>query len=94
VLDCPMSDHLPILLEISWLSPKPPSRTVTRRSYKHFSPSEFNDDLSKILSVLDIFDNVDDKVSLFTSFFIEILDLHALLKTVRIKKHCAKSIRR
>ena len=99
VLDCSISDHLPILLEISWLSPKPLSRTVTRRSYKHFSPSEFNDDLSQIpWSVLDIFDDVDDKVSLFNSFFIEFLDFHAPLKTIRIKKHCApwisKSIRR
>ena len=99
VLDLPISDHLPILLDIHCKVPKPPPPSlVTRRSYKNFSKSDFEKDLSFVpWSILDIFDNPDDKVHIFNALFLDVLDMHAPLKTVRVKRNPApwvtKSIR-
>ena len=40
-------------------------------------------------SIIDAFDDPDDKVDAFNSLFIEVLDMHAPLKTVnvRVKKN-------
>ena len=89
VLDFAMSDHLPIMLLLDWSSPSKPRETISRRSYEHFCQSSFSDDLSCVpWSVMDIFGDVDDKVFLFDCFFLDTLDRHAPLKTVRGKKHC------
>ena len=45
VLSCSISDHLPILLSIDWSTPFFKQKTVTKRSFKNFSRSAFNDDL-------------------------------------------------
>ena len=39
--------------------------------------------------MIDIFDSPDDKVDVFNSLFLDVLDLHAPLKTIRIKKKTA-----
>ena len=98
VLDCSVSDHLPILLSIDWSTPTPPHRTITRRSFKHFSSSAFNADLVSVpWFLMNLFDDVDDKVFVFTSLFTDTLSYHAPIKTVRVKKNRApwisKSIR-
>ena len=98
VLDSPISDHLPILLKVDCNVPKRPPSLVTRRSFKNFSKSCFEKDLENVpWSVINIFDNPDDQVSVFNTLFCEVLDRHAPLKTVRVKKNPApwitKSIR-
>ena len=99
VLDFPISDHLPIILSIDWSVPDPPFKTITRRSLKNFEPSAFNDDLIAVpWFLLDLFDDVDDKLFVFNSLFNGVLDCDAPMKTVHVKKNCApwisKSIRR
>ena len=37
-------------------------------------------------SIIDVFDDPDNEVDAFNSLFIEVLDMHAPLKTVRVKK--------
>ena len=48
-------------------------------------------------SIIDLFDDVDDKVSAFNTLFQEVLEVHAPIKSVRVKKNPApwisKSIR-
>ena len=41
VLDLPISDHLPILLDIPYTVPKPTPSLVTRRVFKKFSENNF-----------------------------------------------------
>ena len=95
VLNFPISDHLPIILSIDWSVPNPPFKTITRRSLKKFEPSSFNEDLIAVpWSLVDLFDDVDDKVFAFNSLFSGVLDCHAPVKTVRVKKNCAPWISR
>ena len=90
VLDVYITDHLPIFLKLDWSSPKSSPKYITKRSYKHFSPLAFNEDLSSApWSVMDAFDDIDDKVYFFKSLFLNTLNRHVPLKTIRIKKHCA-----
>ena len=71
VLDFSITDHLPIILQLDWSSPKSSPKYITKRSYKHFSPMAFNKDLSTApWSVMDAFDDVDDKVYFFNSLFL------------------------
>ena len=60
---------------------------VTHRSYKTFSKASFEDDLSTVpWSLLDVFDCLEDKVSVFNTLFLDVLDRHAPMRTVRVKK--------
>ena len=38
-------------------------------------------------SIIDVFDDPDDKVDAFNNLFNDVLDMHAPLKTVRVKKN-------
>lgn len=61
---------------------------VTHRSFKHFCVNSFKDDLSRVpWSVLDVFDDPDDKADAFTLLFVDVLDDHAPSKTTRVKKN-------
>ena len=87
VLNTSFSDHLPILLQINSTIPCPQPSLITHRSFKHFNQASFVDDLYYIpWSILDIFDDPDDKVEAFNRLFTTVLDDHAPFKTVRIRK--------
>jgi hypothetical protein len=95
VLNYSISDHLPIVLTIDWSTPDPLHKTITRRSFKNFSPSSFNNDLvAAPWFLLDLFDDVDDNVFTFNTLFGGVFDDHAPVKTVRVKKNCAPWISR
>ena len=88
VLDSSFSDYLPILLHLCCTVPKPQPTLVTRRSFKNFTKSAFENDLSSVpWSVIDVLDDPDDKVEVFNILFTDILDYHAPMKTVRVKKN-------
>ena len=88
VLDSSFSDNLPILLQFDCAAPKPLPTLVSRRSFKHFSKANFEKDLTSVpWCVLDVFDDPADKVEAFNLLFTDILDLHAPVKTVRVKKN-------
>ena len=91
-------DHLPIFLTVSWLSPKRPTKTIYRRSFKHFDPDLFDNEVARLpWSVLDVFDEVDDKLLVLNFLLNDVLSLNAPLKSIRTKKHPApwitKSVR-
>ena len=89
VLNTSFSDHLPILLQLNASISHPSSPTlVTLRSFKNFDSSYFEEDLSYVpWQIIDLFDDPDDKVEVFTHLFVDILDKHAPFKTVRVKKN-------
>ena len=87
VLDAAFSDHLPILLCINSSVVRPQPTFITHRSFKHFSKACFNEDLTAApWCVMDIFDDPDDKTEVFNLLFLDILDNHAPVRTVRVKK--------
>ena len=98
ILDCAITDHLPILLDLALPVLKSAPSSTKRRSFKHFSEADFVEDLWTVpWCIIDLFDYVDDKVSAFNTLFQEILEVHAPIKSVRVKKNPApwisKSIR-
>ena len=87
VLSTSFSDHLPVLLQINSTIPCPQPTLITHRSFKHFNKTSFENDLSYIpWSILDIFDDPDDKVEAFNILFTNVLDDHAPVKTIRIRR--------
>ena len=99
VIDAAFSDHLPIFIRISSSVAKPQPSLITHRSFKHFCQATFEDDLSTApWHVMDIFEDPDDKLESFNLLFTEILDQHAPLKTIKVKKKpspwISKSIRK
>ena len=66
VLESSFSDHLLILLQLNCAVSKPPPTLITRRSFKNFSKSNFEEDLSLVpWSIIDVFDDPDDKVDTY-----------------------------
>ena len=66
--------------------PEIPSSYVTRRS-RRVNPDKFRKDLSLApWSVIDIFDDIDNKLDYFNQTFLQVLNDHAPLRRVRIKK--------
>ena len=83
VLDCVISDHLPILLDLALPVLKSVPSSIKRRSFKHFSEADFVDDLWSVpWCMVDLFDDVDDKVSVFNTLFQEVLEVHAPIKSI------------
>jgi len=60
---------------------------ITTRSFKHYSLVFNNDVLLAPWSIVDVFDDVEDKLYAFDLLFTEILDRHAPVKTF---KACGK----
>ena len=87
VLNFPISDQLSIVPFIDWSVPDPPFKSITRRSLKKFDPSAFNEDLITVLwFLLNLFDDVEDKVFTFNLLFSGVLNCHAPMKTVVWRK--------
>ena len=59
---------------------------MTIRSFKNYSSERFNNDITKVpWSVLETFDDPEDKLHAFNLLFNEVLDRHAPLKTIRLR---------
>lgn len=57
-----------------------------QRLYKHYKADAFHDDVSKApWSIVDVFDDVEDKLHVFNLLFSSILDHHAPIKTFKIR---------
>ena len=61
-------------------------RGTRTRNIKRFDRDSFLDDLPKIpYSVMDVFDEVDDKLFVFEYLYNEVLDEHAPLKQFHVR---------
>lgn len=85
VLLSSISDHSLPYAVLNLKSPKCKPSYVTVRSFKNYRQESFVNDLSLVpWHVVDIFDNVNDKLSVFNKFFMDILDVHAPVKRIKL----------
>ena len=85
VLISSISDHDLVYMKLRLKREKSPPIFTTTRSFKNHSPSDFLKDIATSpWSVLDTFDDPDDKLFVFNVLFNDVLDQHAPVKTIRI----------
>lgn len=82
------SDHFAVVSELNLRNMKTPSpKYVMARSMKSINQNEFISDLQQApWGLMDTFEDVNDQLHVFSLLFEEILDKHAPLKKVRLKK--------
>ena len=84
-----LSDHFPIFLtrKTNCTLPKILHQTISYRSFKSFNEQDFINDLqSAPWDIIKIFDDTNDTLDSWSSMFIEIVDKHLPLKTLRVKR--------
>ena len=86
VMESSISDHELIYVTLRLKKARSKPIYITTRSFKHYSPIDFNNDVSLApWSIVDVFDDVEDKIYAFDSLFTEILDRHAPVKTFKAR---------
>ena len=83
------SDHLICYSVFNGNSIPPPLKTsVVNRSYKSFSPSQFQSDLDAVpRSLLKVFDDLDDKLNVFNLLLKDVVEKCAPLVKKKQRKH-------
>ena len=86
VLISSISDHDLVYIKLPLKREKSPPIFIITRSFKNYSSSEFLKDVATSpWSVLEIFDDPDDKLFAFNVLFNDVLDKHAAVKTILIR---------
>lgn len=83
-----LSDHFPVCItrKTAKTSEGPLHKLITYKSNKNFNKREFLSDLeSQPWNTLEIFDDPNDALDLFSKHFLDTLNRHAPLKTKRVK---------
>lgn len=81
VVHVQLSDHSQVHANFRKTAPKIRSRKLCFRSMKHFDQDLFLADLHTVpFNVMDVFEDVDDKLFVFKTLFTEVLNDHAPLK--------------
>ena len=77
-MTCGTSDHDAIVYTRFSKEPKPPARTIRKRSYKNFNKSDYLRDVANI-DFTDVYSSqdVDVAADLLTSKLVEVLNCHA-----------------
>ena len=88
IITCGTSDHDAIAYTRYAKEPKPPSRTIRKRSYKNFKKGDYLEDLAK-LDFRDIYssNDVDEAAAMLTAKLVSVLDLHAPWVIYQQRKH-------
>ncbi|CAB4041029.1 Hypothetical predicted protein [Paramuricea clavata] len=88
VLNCTVSDHLPVYVTLKLKSTKPPPTHITVRSYRNYDPELFAADLAskseRLLSVFSVND-INEKLKIFDDVLQTTLDSHAPIKTLKVR---------
>lgn len=67
-------------------APKLQPKVVTARNYKHYDPDKFLEDLAQIPWCSNLLmDDVNEKVAYFDTNFLNTLERHASIKTMKIR---------
>ena len=90
VLKSHISDHYLVYALLKLKISKPPSSYVKVRSYKKYDSQCFISDLERVpWNELFLVDDASDMVDRFSKRFLEVLDSHAPVKSVKVKhRHC------
>jgi hypothetical protein len=82
------SDHFAVVVELkleAWKKVK--NQEIEIRSMRNFNETDFVKDLAKVpWNVIDTFDDLDDKFSIFWTLFEDVLNIHAPKKIIKVKK--------
>jgi hypothetical protein len=90
VLNCTISDHLPVYVTLKLKPTKPPPTLITVRSYRNYDRELFASDLAskseRLLSVFSVND-INEKLKIFDDVLQTTLDSHAPinLKTIKVR---------
>ncbi|CAB4034648.1 Hypothetical predicted protein [Paramuricea clavata] len=86
VLNCTISDHLPVYVTLKLKPTKPPPIHITVRSYRNYDPELFATDLAskseRLLSVFSVND-INEKLKIFNDVLQT--DSHAPIKTLKVR---------
>ena len=86
VLLSSISDHSLPYAVLNLKSPRCKPTYVTVRSFKTYSKELFVNDLSLVpWHIVDTFDDVNDKLDVFNKLFMDVLDVHAPVKRIKLK---------
>ena len=60
---------------------------MRKRCFKHFNEENFELDLSLVpWSIVEMFQSPDDQLMVFESLFLDVLNEHAPVRTIHVKK--------
>ena len=81
-----ISDHSLVCVTLKLKAPKPRCSYIAARTYKNYTHARFTDDLASApFHIANIFNDLDDQVQVFNSLFLNVLNVHAPVKRVKIK---------
>ena len=86
VVPLSISDHELICATLKLKKERTVPVYVTKRSFKHYDHQEFLRDMSSVpWSVVDCFDDVEDRLDAFNLLFNEVLDRHAPIRKIKVR---------
>ena len=86
IIESSVSDHDLVYAILRLKKQRPKPVYITTRSFKHYQPEKFYADIEQApWSVLDVFDDVNDKLFAFNKLFCDIVDRHAPIKKIKIR---------
>ena len=84
-----ISDHFLVSTSLELKLPKSPSGSVNIRSYKNYDRDKFVEDLKQVSwHETALVDDVSEMLDHFNTNFLNVLESHASIKTVRIRPRC------
>ena len=82
-----ISDHYLVYSILKFKLPKPSPHYMVTRSLRNYSPEQFRRDLAQVIWDEDpINDNVNEQTEKFNHKFLSVLNMHAPVKTIKIKR--------
>ena len=85
-MDSSISDHDMVFAVLHLKVSRPKTTYITTRSFKKYHPDAFQLDMSCApWSVVEVFDDVDDKLHAIDLLFNEILDHHAPITSIKVR---------
>ena len=85
VVDTHISDHSLVYTILRSLAPRARSRKICFRSLKDFSQEIFVRDMQIVpFHIIDVFDELDDKVYTFEQLFLDVINRHAPIKQTMV----------
>ena len=86
VVSLSISDHELICATLKLKKERAKPVYITTRSFKHYEHKEFLGDMSTVpWSVVDCFDEVEDRLGAFNLLFNEALDRHAPIRKIKVR---------
>lgn len=86
VFDITISDHFLVFCVLNLKLTKSKPTEISTRSYRNFNPQSFDEDISRIpWDTVNIFEQTEDKVDCFNKLFLDVLEIHAPVRTIKVR---------